>query len=138
MEDVVVDSNIIISYLVESDAFHQGAQSYIAGLENGEYTFHLPMLVPVEVTAVISRLDRIQNRLAILNGWQQTLLDWERDGNLALYPLDRSRMENAVNVAQQYRFKGADSIIAALAEELDLTLRTADGEILGRLERATP
>jgi predicted nucleic acid-binding protein len=47
-------------------------------------------------------------------------------------------MENAVNVAPQYRFKGADSIIAALAEELDLPLRTADGEMLDRLERASP
>ena len=138
MENVVVDSNIIISYLVESDTFHERSRPYIAGLENGEYTFHLPMLVPVEVTAVISRVDGIPNRLAILNGWQQTLLDWERDGKLVLYPLDRSRMGNAVNLAQQYRFKGADSTIAALAEELDLPLRTADGEILDRLERASP
>ena len=133
----MVDSNIIISYLVESDAFHERSQSYIAGLESGEYVFHLPMLVPVEITAVISRIDRMPNRQAILNGWQQTLLDWERDGKLVLYPLDRSRMENAVNVAQRYRFKGADSTIAALAEELDLPLRTADGEMLDRLERAS-
>ena len=137
MENVVVDSNIIISYLVESDAFHQSSQPYIAGLENGEYTFHLPMLVPVEVTAVISRVDGIPNRLAILNGWQQTLLDWERDGKIILYPLDRGRMDNAVNIAQIHRLRGADSVIASLAEELHAPLKTFDMEVLARFQRAS-
>lgn len=134
----MIDSNIIVSYLVESDPFHQMALPYIGGLENEDYTFHLPMLVPIEVTAVISRKDPLPNRLAILARWQKTMSDWERGGKIVLYPLDRGRMENAVSIAQGTRLRGADSIIAALAEELDLPLRTVDGEMLDRLERASP
>ena len=52
MEHLVIDSNIIISYLVESDSFHQTALPYVNGLESGDYTFHASMLVPVEVAGV--------------------------------------------------------------------------------------
>jgi len=89
------------------------------------------MLVLVEVTSVISRQAQ-KDRLALLARWRKIFEDWERDGRIALYELDRQRMVNAQNVAEQYRLKGADSVIAALAGELNISLRTSDAEILAR------
>ncbi len=133
----MIDSNIIVSYLVESDLFHEKAVPYINGLENGDYTFHASMLVPVEVVGVISRKDPLPNRLAILVRWQRTISDWERDGKIVLYPLDRDRMTNAINVTQRHRLRGSDSVVASLAEDLDMPLKTFDIEILARFQRAS-
>ena len=137
MEHLVIDSSIIVSYLVESDRFHQKALPYINGLEVGNYAFHVPMLVPVEVIAAISRRDPLANRLAIHLRWQQTISDWEEAGKITLYPLNRDRMDNAVNITQQNRLRGADSIVAGLAQELDMPLKTFDQEILHRFQRAS-
>ena len=137
MEHLVIDSSIIVSYLVESDSRHQMALSYFSGLENGDYAFHVPMLVPVEVIAAISRRDPLPNRLAIHLRWQQSISDWELEGKITLYPLNGDRMNNAVNMTQQHRLRGADSIIAGLAQELDMSLKTFDQEILQRFQRAS-
>jgi predicted nucleic acid-binding protein len=67
----------------------------------------------------------------------KTLNGWERNGIIILYPLDRKRMENAVTTAEQNRLRGADSVIAALAEELDLPVKTFDKDILARFLKAS-
>jgi predicted nucleic acid-binding protein len=136
MDQIVVDSNVLIAYLVESDEFHQRSQNHINGLENGDYTFHLPMLVMVEVVATLNRSPQ-KNRLAILNAWQQTISDWERSGKVVFYPLDRNRMEFAINFTKQRRLRGADSVIAGLADELGMPLKTFDKEILARYLQAS-
>lgn len=136
MEQLVVDANVLIAYLVRSEEFHQRAQDYIDGLENGEYTFHLPMLVMVEVMATLNRRSQ-RNRSAILVAWQQTVDDWENSGKVILYPLDRNRMELARSGTKQHRLRGADSIIASLAQELSLPLKTFDQEILARYLQAS-
>jgi predicted nucleic acid-binding protein len=135
MEHVVIDSSVLVAYLLESDEFHQRSRHYVDGLEKGDYTFHLPMLVAVEVMASVSRRPQ-GNRLAIINAWQRTLLDWESDGKAILYPLDRNRMDSAVNIAQRHRLRGSDAVIAALAEELGMPLRTFDTELQQRFHQA--
>jgi predicted nucleic acid-binding protein len=136
MDQIVVDTNVLIAYLVRSEEFHERAQNYIDGLENGEYTFHLPMLVMVEVMATLNRRSQ-RNRSAILEAWQQTVSDWENSGKLVLYPLDRNRMELATSCTKEHRLRGADSIIAALTQELSLPLKTFDREILARYLQAS-
>lgn len=133
----MIDSSVIVSYLVESETFHQMALSYINGLESGDYTFHTPMLVPIEVTAAISRRNPLPNRVAILARWQQTMTDWELTGKVVLYPMDRSRMNSAAKIAEQHRLRGADSVITGLAEELDMPLKTFDEEIRAKFQRAS-
>jgi len=136
MEHVVVDTNVIVASCLESEHFHQEGQNYINGLEMGDYIFHLPMLVPVEVLATVSRRAQ-SNRLTLLVTWHRNFVEWERDGKLVLYPLNHDRMDNAVNVAIRDRLKGPDAVIAALAEELDMPLRTFDTEILARFSGAS-
>ena len=136
MEPVVVDTNVMVASSLESEPHHHLGQAYIDGLMTGDYVFHLPMLVVVEVIATINR--RVQrNRLALVTTWQQRFADWERDGKISLYPLDRQRMANAVNIAQRDRLKGPDSVIAALAEELDMPLKTFDREVVDRFHGAS-
>lgn len=136
MEQVVVDSNIIVASFLQSEDFHQKGQEYINGLENGDYIFHLPLLVVVEVTAAISRRAQ-RNRQALLTTWRQNIVDWERDGKIILYALDRDRMDRAVNTAERHRLRGSDAVIASLAEELDFSLKTFDMEVLARFLRAS-
>ena len=136
MADVVVDSNVLVASFLESDAFHQRSEDYVNALERGDYIFHLPMLVIVEVMSAISRRAQI-NRQAILARAGKSLRDWERDGKLVLYPLDRVSMDNATNIALRDRLKGPDSVIAALSEELDISLKTFDMEIVNRFQRAS-
>lgn len=45
-------------------------------------------------------------------------------------------MEAALRLAEGNALKGADSTIAALAEELGIALKTYDSEILRRFQRA--
>jgi predicted nucleic acid-binding protein len=135
MEHIVVDSNIIVASFLQSDYWYREGQEYITGLENGDYLFHLPMLVVVEVTSAISRRAQ-RERLAILTRARKSIADWERDGKLVLYPLDRDRMVKAIDIAIRDRLKGPDSVIAALAEELSMPLRTFDTELQQRFTRA--
>lgn len=136
MERLVVDSSVLTASFLESDRFHQDSLTYITGLERGDYRFHLPILVVVEVLSAVSR--QVQRyRLAALARVKESFREWERTGKIVLYTLDRERMEHSIDIAQRFRLKGADSVIAALAEELDIPLRTFDSEALHRFQRAS-
>ena len=136
MEHLVVDTNILVASFNESDSLKPQSQPYIDGLENGSYTFHLPMLVIAELIGTMSRIPTA-NRLALLARTNQSLRQWEQSGKIPLYPLNRDRLELAVTVAQRDRLRGADSVIAALAEELGMPLKTFDEEILSRFSQAS-
>jgi len=110
--------------------------TYINGLESGEYSFHLPILVIVEVLSAVSRQVQ-RNRVAAFARVNESIDEWERTGKIVLYSLDRERMERAKDIALRFRLKGADSVIAALAEELAIPLKTFDSEVLDRFQRAS-
>ena len=136
MESIVVDTNVLVASSLESGPTHRAAQTYIDGLETGDWIFHLPMLVVVEVIATINRRAQ-RNRLALLATWDQNFVDWERDGRIILYPLDRQRTDRAIAVAQRDHLRGPDSVIAALADELGIPLKTFDSEIIDRFPLAS-
>ncbi len=136
MEPIVVDSSVIVASLLEADVFHRQGQEYVEMLAQGDFIFHLPMLVAVEVMSAISRR-ATKNRLALLERWKQIMVDWESSGKIFLYSLDSDRMDKAVNIARSHRLRGADSVIAALAEELGMPLKTYDTEILARFPQAS-
>ena len=136
MESIVVDSSIIVASFLVDEERHQQALEYINGLEQGDYAFHLPMLAIIEVASAIRRRT-IRNWIVLASTWKQNVADWERDGSLILYPLNRDRLELAVTIAQRDRLRGADSVVAALAEELDFPLKTFDNELLNRFPAAS-
>ena len=132
----MIDSNIFVaSFLVNEEKHHQ-ALEYINGFERGDYTFHLPMLAFIEVTSAIRRR-ATQSSVALISTWRQNVADWERDGSLIMYPLDRDRMDKAAVIALQYGFKGGDCVFAELALELDVPIKTFDEELLDRFPTAS-
>lgn len=134
MEPLVVDSSIIVASFLANERHHDQARGYIDGLERGGYIFHLPTLAEVEVTSAIRRSEK--NWMALVAAWRQNVIDWEQDGILFLYPLDRDRMERASGIAVRYLLRGSDSVFAALAEEMDIPIKTFDQEILDRFPSA--
>ncbi len=131
MADLIIDSNVLAGSFLSEDRFHDAGLNYVIGLEKGDDIFHVPMLVPVEVVAAIGRRSQ-KLGLALVARVMKSFDDWEADGRIVLYPLDRARMDAAMNVAVKYRFSGSDSVIVALAEELNMPLKTFDHEIQRR------
>ena len=133
-----MDSNVIVASFLDTQANHERGRSYIEGLESGSFIFYLPMLVVVEVTAAIRRQvgSRPSGR-ALLATWRTNIHDWEAAGRVLLYELTRSRMQVAQSLAERDRLKGADAVVAGLAEELSLPLITFDSEVLGRFLKAS-
>lgn len=136
MEHFVVDTNILVASFNGSDSLHSKSQPYIEGLESGSYIFHLPMLVIAELIGTMSRIPTA-NRLALLARTNQSLREWERSGKISLYPLDQGRLELSLTISQRDRLKGADSVVAALSEELGMPLKTFDEEIISRFSQAS-
>lgn len=128
-EPLVVDSSVIVASYIPEEVNHLQGLEYRNGLDRGSYIFHLPMLVVVEVTSAIRR--RLSNWQQVIDDWQRNLTRWERDGKVVLYTLNRARMESAISAARR-RLRGADSIVAALSEELNIPLRAFDNELLQR------
>ena len=136
MESRVVDSNIFVASFLVNEEKHQQALEYINGLERGDFTFHLPMLANVEVTSAIRRR-ATRNWVGLVSTWKLSVSDWERDGLLIMYPLDRVRMDKASDIALQYRLRGLDCLFAELALELDVPIKTFDKELLERFPTAS-
>lgn len=134
-EPIVVDSSVIVASYIPEELHHLLGVEYMDGLDRGDYVFHLPMLVVVEVSSAIRR--RLRNWQEVISNWQQNLARWERDGKVVLYGLNRRRMESAISAARNHSLRGADSVVAALSEELDIPLRTFDNEHLQRVPGAS-
>ena len=136
MADLVADANVLVASFLPADRFHHLGREYVQEIETGDNIFHLPTLVPVEVLAAVWRRSQKQG-MALVTRAKKTFDDWEAKGSIVLYPLSRERMTIAMDVAIKHRLSGADSVIAALAEELDLPLHTFDSELIERFSRAT-
>ena len=120
MADLAVDSSVWVSALVRDDSNHERAQQFFREFRQGLHVCHLSRLVLVEVYAATLRRSqspgialRIQQ---IFTVWGQTA----------------QRMNSAIEAATSYRLKGADAIMAALADELSVPLKTFDSEIIQR------
>jgi len=136
LADLVADANVLVASFLPADQFHQLGRGYVQEIETGDNKFHLPTLVPVEVLAAVWRRSQRQG-IALVTRAKKSFDDWEAAGSIVLYPLNRERMTIAMEVAVKHRLSGADSVIAALAEELDLPLHTFDSELIQRFSRAT-
>lgn len=137
MESLVVDTNVLVAAFLESDTHHLHSKTYVDGFERGDYVFHLPMLVLVEVASVIWRLTQKQGMATVVRA-RKSLSDWEAANMVILYPLNRGRMVAAIDAALRHRLSGADSVVVALAEELRTPQKTLDNQILVRFPQASP
>lgn len=105
-------------------------------MESGDYIFHVPTLVPVEVIAAIWRRSQ-KLGMALVARARRSFDNWEAAGNIVLYPLDLEQMAFSIDTAVKYRLSGSDSVIVALADQLDMPLKTFDQGIQQRFSRAS-
>lgn len=94
---------------------------------------HLPRLVGVEVFA---RLFLRTGEAEISLRAQRTFVQWAQMGSLRWYDLTEERANRAVQASVRYRLRGADSVVVALADELNMPVLTFDNDILSRYPKA--
>lgn len=133
MADFVVDSTVWVAALVSNDPHHQRAQQFFQEFRQGLHLCHLSRLVLVEVCAAIIRRTQSRGLGLAVHG---EFIKWGQQGLIRWYDLDAQRMEQAVGASMSYRLRGADSVIVALADELQIPVRTFDNEILQRYPKA--
>lgn len=83
------------------------------------------MLVVVEVCGAVRRET---GKLTYAYEAKRTLEDWIKQGKIKLYELDKQRIDKAIKIAMRDGLKGSDAVIAQISEELNLPLRTYNGE----------
>jgi len=141
-QDLVMDSDALLAAFVETDLHHPEVEPLVQRLERGEALLHISTMVPVEVCAAVVRTmrNKVGDRVAELRAkWvKKNIEDWISTGKLRLYPLDERRMDKAGTIAIRDKLKGADSVVAEVAEELELALVTFDNEILKRFKGKKP
>jgi predicted nucleic acid-binding protein len=121
-----VDASVFISAFIPSEPHHSASQACLSRLRTAGDDLACPMLVLVEVAAVLARTtgDNVRAQsfarsLASLPG-------------MRLFTLDRDLAEHAVKVATEARLRGADAVYVALAARQGAALITWDQEMLTR------
>ncbi|MBI4236523.1 MAG: type II toxin-antitoxin system VapC family toxin [Chloroflexi bacterium] len=133
MADLVVDSNAWVAAYLREDPNHGSAQRFFTEFREGLHICHLPRLVLIEVCAAIIR--QTQNRAFVMRS-QQDFSGWEQRGLVNWYDLNAQRTGQAIGIATSYRLRGADSVVAALGDEINAAVLTFDAEILARYPNA--
>ncbi len=128
MKGVVVDSNVFIASLIEDDKFYMVSIDFIEKMNIEELTFHISMIIPIEVSCAIAR--RIGANEAKES--EEIIHNWIKEKKIIAYELNEKRMNESQNYGTKYKLKGMDAIIVQLALELNLPLITFDNEIIER------
>jgi len=128
VKGVVVDSNVFIASLIENDVFYEVSINFIEKMDKEELTFHISMIVPIEVSCAIAR--RIGAKEA--DESEEIIHNWIKEKKVVVYKLNEKRMSESQNYGTKYKLKGMDAIIVQLAFELNLPLMTFDNEIIER------
>lgn len=128
MKELVIDSNVFIASLIETDVFHQKSIEIIEKMEEKEAIFHLSMITPIEVACTIARRVGINESLESVD----IIDNWSKESKIKIYDLNVKRMREAQKCGTNFKLKGMDAIIVQLAIELNIPLLTFDNEIIER------
>jgi predicted nucleic acid-binding protein len=137
-EHLVLDANLFVVSLLRPGRLNPeelrqrpAAREYVRRLQARDLVVHLPRLALAEVCGAIAR-----RSIAQAQAVERIFAAWTEAELVRWYDLDSNRMHQAVEVAILRRLRGGDSIYAALADELGMSLRTYDTELLERSPRA--
>ena len=128
MKEIIADSNVFIASLIENDPYHAKGNELIKKMNDGEYTFHISVIVPIEVSCSIAR--KVGEEEA--NEAIDIMENWMKESKIKVHILNRTRMKEAEKCGTLFKLRGMDSIIVQLAIELDLPLATFDSQIQDR------
>ncbi len=122
MSFVVVDASIWVSRLVPQDEHHERCQKWLAAQRAAGVTLVSPSLLLPEVAGAISRRtgDTVLADQAVKN--LQTL------PGLRLIEMNQTVVQAAAQLAASCGMRGADSVYAAVAHQLNIPLATLDAD----------
>lgn len=122
MSFVVVDASVWVSRLVPQDQHHERCQKWLAAQRAAGVTLVSPSLLLPEVAGAISRrtgdaalADRAVQNLQALPG-------------LRLIEMNQTVVQAAAQLAASCGMRGADSVYAAVAHQLNIPLATLDAD----------
>lgn len=122
MSYVVVDASIWVSRLVPQDEHHERCQKWLLQQRAAGVTLVSPALLLPEVAGAISRrtgdpslAERAVQNLQALPG-------------LRLIDMNQVVIQTAAQLAASCSMRGADSVYAAVAHQLNLPLATLDAD----------
>lgn len=120
MSFVVVDASIWVARLVPQDEHHEHCQKWLAAQRAAGVTLVSPSLLLPEVAGAISRrtgdpvlADRAVRSLQALPG-------------VRLIEMNQTVVQAAAQLAASCSMRGADSVYAAVAQQLSIPLATLD------------
>ena len=131
--NVLLDTSVIISFFVE-DAHTARAETIMRQVFEGKVKAFAPSLVLAETCGAICRKAGVKNAEAVL----AKLSEWVLKGLLVVMPEPEEFYSNACRLAVKHSLKGADAVIAALAESGNLKLVTFDDELISKLKLEEP
>ncbi len=120
MSFVVVDASIWVSRLVLQDEHHERCQKWLAAQRSAGNTLVSPSLLLPEIAGAISRRT---GDPALAERAVQTL---QALPGLRLIEMNQTVIQAAAQLAASCSMRGADSVYAAIALQLNIPLATLD------------
>lgn len=124
-----VDASVFLNAFNQFEQGHQESRNLLARFRSEATPVVVPALLLTEIAGAIAR-GRDDARLA-----REFATAVSRLAHLVLIPLDLAVARAALDIAAQYRLRGADSTYAAVALRFGSTLVTRDRE---QRERVAP
>ena len=130
VEEVTLDSSVLVSAFVKGDEFRPKARRIMESVFSGECRVVTSVIVFVEVCGAISRRVGVDKALLV----KDQLVEWEEMGFLVWSELTRKRMEEAAELAIELKLRGMDAIVVQVAREKKRKLITFDEEVAKKAE----
>lgn len=120
MSFIVVDASIWVSRLVPQDEHHERCQRWLLHQRAAGVTLVSPSLLLVEVAGAISR------RIGDGTLAERAVYMLQSLPGLRLIEMNQAVIQSAAQLAANWGMRGADSIYAAVAQQLSIPLATLD------------
>ncbi len=127
--NIFLDTSVIISFLV-SDKHTNKAEGIFSNIFEAKIKASIASLVLVEVCGVLSRYLDKEKALA---GFSQ-VNEWLDKEIIEFIDINKSDANVACAIALDYKIKGSDALIAAIAHNNKSKLATFDNELANRLK----
>lgn len=121
---ITIDASVFVSSARTEEAHYRVSRQFLIQVQSQNVALFCPALVLPECAAAIAR----PTGDAALGEELVALI--EAMPGLRLVHLDSPLAHRAAKIAARHRLRGADAVYVAVAEALDATLITWDGEML--------
>lgn len=123
---MVVDASVWVRAIMPHEDHHESSKRFLRSAIRRGVMIHASVLVPIEVGASIMRRTHDYARA------RQVVRDMLAMPLMILYPVDTPLMLRSIRLAFTCKLRGADAIYVALADALQMSLVSWDGEHLQR------